>query len=170
MSIEMNAESTERTADESAVEARVEAARAWTPKEKVRFWKQTVVMFLEMVAEAKWRTAVFCDLFDDVSPAGCGDDCSRESGRSCARCLAADQLSYQDRLTKEICRFVNWDEDLWGSVGDEVPDPDGDHELWEELERRLAKAPKTARGRLSGGLDPDLCHWLKSRRPKNAGP
>lgn len=137
-SSDMNAR--EREA-EVALEARVEAARSWTPQQKVRFWKQTVVMLNELVSEARWRAAVFNDLFEDLYPPGCGEDCFARDGRRCARCMDAQQRSRQDPLLGEACRFIDWDEEILGTVGDEdLPDPDGDGDLWAELERRLTAA------------------------------
>jgi len=128
------------TAEEIALEARVGAARAWTPKEKVRFVRQTIAMQRELVAEARWRSAVFTDLYCDALP-GCGRECCEEGGGGCA---VSEQSAMRDRTVTELARFMEWGEEQERVVGERpLPDLD-DNALWMDLEQRFAltRVPK----------------------------
>lgn len=123
------------TGDEIAMEARVEAARDWTPKEKVRFVRQTIAMQREVVAEARWRSAVFTDLYGDALP-GCGRECCKEGGGGCA---LSEQKAMRDRIVTELARFMEWGDEQERVVGDQpLPNLDDDG-LWTDLEKRFAQ-------------------------------
>lgn len=119
--------------EERNVEARVEAARAWTPKAKARLARQTIVMVREFLAELEWRGGVFSDMHDDLYPR-CGRDCDGHE-RGCQ----ADELAGHDRLLLEIADLAGLRELLDGV--EELPDPDD--ALWSQLEHRLAKASRS---------------------------
>jgi hypothetical protein len=128
------------TAEEMELEVRVESARAWTPKEKVRFVRQTVAMHRELVAEARWRSAVFTDLYGDALP-GCGRECCADGGGGCA---LSEAIAVRDPLVAELARFMEWDEEQERVVGDRVLPSLDDEALWLEMELRftLTQVPK----------------------------
>ena len=128
------------TPEEMALEARVEAARSWTPKEKVRFVRETVAMQGELIAEARWRSAVFTDLYGDALP-GCGRECCASGGGGCAW---SEQVAMRDRIVTELGRFMDWAEEQARVLGEEELPSLDDDELWIELRQRFsrAKTPK----------------------------
>jgi hypothetical protein len=120
--------------------ARVEAAHAWTPRAKARFVKQTIVMIRELLVELEWRAAVVSDLHDDVYP-GCGRECCAEGG---GECTTSDRLAGEDSLVMTLAGLYGFlDEHLPGAICERLDLlPDLDAPLWDDLERRLVKAPK----------------------------
>jgi hypothetical protein len=122
------------TPEEIALEARVESAREWTPKEKVRFVRQTIAMQRELIAEARWRSAVFTDLYGDALP-GCGRDCCRGGGGGCA---SSEEIAVNDPLVLELGRFMEWADEQERVLGDRPLPALDDDELWIELEQRFA--------------------------------
>jgi hypothetical protein len=122
------------TAEELALDGRVAAAREWTPKEKVRFVRQTVAMHHELIAEARWRSAVFTDLYGDALP-GCGRECCKDGGGGCA---ASEAFASRDPLVTELGRFMEWADEQERVVGDRPLPALEDDDLWIQLERRFA--------------------------------
>lgn len=127
------------TAEELAIEAKVEALHALAPKEKAAMAKRVIARLQELRADVPWLAAFFDDLHSDTRPM-CGraecQDCRDEGVGSC---WDADQVAGKDRLVQDMaglsCLFS---EDLSEALESALDLGEG---VLEDLERRLRKAP-----------------------------
>jgi hypothetical protein len=127
------------TAEDLAIEAKVEAMHALSPKEKVGLVKRVIARLQELRADAPWLAAFFDDLHSDTYPVCGRTDCQDCRDEGVGSCAGADDVARNDRLVADMaglsCLFSD---DLHDELGSALDLGEG---VLDHLERRLRKAP-----------------------------